>query len=693
MVGLAVQLILSLAMLVVGLWAQSPALTAATWHLFGGMPIWIILLLIYNQHRLERIEALETEQLARTDTEAAAIFDEHGIDLQLARRRLDRLYSWGLNAVSVLVAIYLLAIGLWRFLANYQALYGDAPTGSAIGDRARGGVLVCVAVAVAMTAFLVARYVSGMTRVREWQLLRGGAAYLMGNAAVAVLVIVASGVMVLFDGSDAVFKPLALAVPAIMALIGFECSVAFLLGAYRPRRPGEVPRPAFDSRVLGFLTSPESIGRIISETISYQFGFEISRSWFYRLLGKAITPMIAFGLFMLVLISSAVVVGPHEQAIITRFGRIVPYDEPAGRVAFGPGLHLKLPWPISRAEKYAVGRIHQVSVGSITTKLKPGVAILWTNPHTEGPEQYLVTAPAPLRYGREAGAADDNSADASTPGMSLVAAEVITQYRVSELGKYVNSAQDPEAMLTALADRCVSAYFVAQNIDALLTRGRLDAGDALKQQIQAAADAMGLGIEIVFVGITGIHPPQQSEVAAAFQEQIGALQERQSMIERAQQTAIETLAAVAGSRDQALATRNAIARLDQLKVELERRRAAGDEPEALAQLTRQIDEQTAEVERLLMAAQGEAAIAIYDARAYRWKIAITERAQAERFKSELLAYDRAPDYYRSRQYLNTLAEGLKDARKIIVNTDDERPIVIRLDLTDAASSLEFLEGQ
>ena len=94
-----------------------------------------------------------------------------------------------------------------------------------------------------------------------------------------------------------------------------------------------------------------------------------------------------------------------------------------------------------------------------------------------------------------------------------------------------------------------------------------------------------------------------------------------------------------------------------------------------------------------MAAQGEAAIAIYDARAYRWQIAITERAQAERFKSELLAYGRAPDYYRSRQYLNTLADGLKDARKIIVNTDDERPRVIPLDLTDTASSLEFLEGQ
>ena len=44
----------------------------------GGLPIWIILWLVYNQHRLERVEALETEQLAADDARTTAFFDEAG---------------------------------------------------------------------------------------------------------------------------------------------------------------------------------------------------------------------------------------------------------------------------------------------------------------------------------------------------------------------------------------------------------------------------------------------------------------------------------------------------------------------------------------------------------------------------------------------------------------------------------------
>ena len=54
LVGLVVQFVLAAGMLLVGLYARSPALHAATWHLFGGLPIWGILLVIYHQHRIER---------------------------------------------------------------------------------------------------------------------------------------------------------------------------------------------------------------------------------------------------------------------------------------------------------------------------------------------------------------------------------------------------------------------------------------------------------------------------------------------------------------------------------------------------------------------------------------------------------------------------------------------------------------
>ena len=83
--------------------------------------------------------------------------------------------------------------------------------------------------------------------------------------------------------------------PAIMFLVGLEILVTFMLGAYRPRKKGEVGRPAFDSRVLGMLTSPKSLGSIISETVNYQFGFEITSSWFYKDLSKLLMPLVLLG--------------------------------------------------------------------------------------------------------------------------------------------------------------------------------------------------------------------------------------------------------------------------------------------------------------------------------------------------------------------------------------------------------------
>ena len=120
LLGLGTQLLLGVVMAGLGLYTQSGALNAAAWHLFGGLPIWIALWMLYHQHRLERQEALETEQLTREDARAAALFDEAGHNLASARKRLQGFYKWGLNAVSIFVAIYLIAAGLALFLGHFN---------------------------------------------------------------------------------------------------------------------------------------------------------------------------------------------------------------------------------------------------------------------------------------------------------------------------------------------------------------------------------------------------------------------------------------------------------------------------------------------------------------------------------------------------------------------------------------------
>ena len=183
--GLAVQIVLCVATGLIGAWAQSPAIQAATWHIAGGIPIWIILAIIYQQHSVERTETLAAEKLATQDATTAAIFGETSDELQLARNRLDRLYAYGLPAVSFAVAIYLIGAGA-AMLYRAVGLGTDKVALSLAKDCNPVGLMFAIA-GVAFVAFIAARWISGYTRVREWQLLRGGASYLMSTFLVAAL--------------------------------------------------------------------------------------------------------------------------------------------------------------------------------------------------------------------------------------------------------------------------------------------------------------------------------------------------------------------------------------------------------------------------------------------------------------------------------------------------------------------------
>ena len=694
LLGGIVQLLLSVVMVLLGKWARHHGMEFAGYHLLGGLPVWIILWLIYHQHRLERIEALEAEQLSRKDREAAAMFADHADDLDLARRRLETLYKWGLNIVSVVVATYLLGFGLlWLWVVqrsrDFAESQGRAAGGRPVGEHVSAMVLIGALVGLGFVAFAVARYVSGMTKVREWQLLRGGASYLMGNVVVALLLV--AGGVALALGGYAILDLSSYFIPGIMALIGLEMLLTFLLSAYRPRRPGEIPRPAFDSRVLGLMTSPESLSKIISDTVNYQFGFEITRSWFYQLLGKALTPLSIFAIVVLVLLSTVVIVEPYEQAVIMVNGRIA-------RIA-DPGLRFKLPWPIGRAELYAVGEIKEFAVGSVHEDPHAdhhaheeeadhaNAPILWTVKHTAGDEEYLITAPTAVA----AAGADDDEAGESVPGVSLLAGEVIVQYRIrrdERLEDYARAGPKADELIRAIADRCVGSYYLSRDIDTLLARGRTEAGGLLRTEIQNEADALALGLEILFVGLTGIHPPQDKNVAAAFEHQIAAVLEQETEVEKAKREAIQTLAAAAGSRDYALKLAGEIEAFKALE---QRHNVLAADSAERDDLEQQVKKQRVKVDGLLAGASGEAATLVYEARAYRWRRGIGERAAAKRFLAELAAYRQAPQYYRAKRYLDALATGLVKPRKVVIAADVKGP-VIELNLEDRSVTEDLLLG-
>jgi membrane protease subunit HflK len=656
--GLVIQIVLLAATGLTALWGDSQAIYAAAWHMLGGLTIWIVLVLLYQQHESERVQRLAAEKLTDT-SKAAAIFGNLSDDLDAARGRLDRLYRLGLPIVSAIVAVYLLVAGssliYFRFKAA-EGADGDGLPGLAQGCDPVG--LMFVTAAIAFTAFVSARWISGYARQRAWQLLRGGASYLMSCFVVAALLFAGASAVAIAD-DQRMFGWLAVAIPGVMILVGVEILLTSLLESYRPRVPGEIPRPAFDSRVLGLLTAPESLGRVVAETISYQFGVEVSRSWLYQLLGRAVTPLTILGIGVLLTLSCITVVGPDERGIPLRWGQMAGDPLP-------PGIHLKWPWPIEKTELHPVGRVQEILISSdLTGKSKNADAILWTNDSDKdsmlGQEDFL-TPPGRSSDGME------------TAGVSLVSADVIVQYSVGDLKEFVLGSTDHRQMLTLVAQREVSQYFAAHDLDVLLSRGRTEAGSELERAIQNRLTAMGLGIHVVGVAVTTLHPPI-GKVSRAFHYQIGAVQAKETAIQRGRKEAVEKLAKVAGSVSLSMDIDAAIRRLDSLRV-------SGNKEEAAA-----VEE---EIDQLISSARGEAAEVLHKARAYRWSRSVGERASSDRFAGELLAYEASPVYYRTRRFLEVLANGLTGRRKFVIAGDAGDTPTFRMDFSDPTSAIDTL---
>jgi regulator of protease activity HflC (stomatin/prohibitin superfamily)/divalent metal cation (Fe/Co/Zn/Cd) transporter len=655
LVGLAIQGVLAVATGLVALWSDSQAVYAAGWHMLGGLPIWIMLAVIYSQHESERTQRLAADKLAADSASTAAIFANLDDDLDAARRRLDNLYRFGLPTVSIIVAVYLLSAGISLAWVQLRASVTAQDGGESVlaANCPPVGLMFALA-SIAFVAFIGGRWLAGYGRQRAWQLLRGGASYLMSCFVIALLVM--AGVAVLaVAGVPNVFEAMGYVIPGVMIGIGLEIFLTALLESYRPRVPGEIPRPAFDSRVLGLLTAPESLGSVVADLISYQFGVEVSGSWLYRLLGSAITPLTIFGAAVLVALSCLTIVGPDERGVLLRFG--------AMQAELPPGLHLKQPWPIETVELHPVGEVQQLVVTSdLTGQSEKSPALLWTTDSDRdsqiGQEDF-VAAP---------------SGDGA--GVSLVSADVTVQYAVADLETFLLGSSDPRAALKAVAQREATEFFASHDIDMLLATGRTAGGPELRHTIQRRVDQAGLGIKVVGVAITSIHPPI-GNVSRAFHSQIGAMQQRETLIQRAHKVAVEQLAKVAGSVEISQRIDAEIRALDALRT------SGAATPATVAEAERRID-------TLLAEARGEAAEILHEARSYRWKRSVGELADGERFAGELLAFQVSPDYYRARRFLEVLAEGLSNRRKFVIAGDPGDTPVFRMDFSDPASAIDML---
>jgi len=602
----------------------------------------IVALLTWWHAVLTRRAAEEREEEGRVQRQFKSsedIFGDASAVLRLAenaRQAFERYFIPGFTLVAGL-SLMLLGLLLWGYLGGVM----NQPPAT-VGLEAAGLCLF-----LCLFCVLSGSYYNGVSREDDCRRLRPLAQWFYLGSAVFFLGLVlylyehyARVAVVQTIGSRAVL--------CLLMLLGAELVFNFIIEFYRPRSVGEEARPLVESRLLALITEPGGLARNVAHALDYQFGFKVSETWFYRFLERAVLPFVAVLVLLLYLLDCFVLVQSHELAMRERFGRPVSQ-------ALGPGLYIKWPRPIERLRVVSVSEVRKLNVG-FEEQSGPGHAggpepdmmqgdptgkvLVWGKTHFKSEARFLVAAqeqqenasspgeptlptipglPSPILPGLTIPATPAGVGSQTVP-VNYLTANIPIYYRVNaaQLHDYLYNYRNPHQSLDVLAWREVVRTLASADMVDLIGHGREAARQTIERNLkQTLAELQPpLGLEIVFVGFMGAHPPV--EAAEAFQRVVGAHEDRLTRVLRAEQYAFQTTNAALGER-----------------------------------------------RSLVSAAEG-----------YKYSRLTVDVSEADRFRQQLLGYRVAPEVFRTRAYLDTLDEVAKSVRKYVIAAGDAREVLI-----------------
>lgn len=595
LVNLVVAVLVLVAAIAVTTLVKSLAGYAASAFLGLGV---IVAFVSWFQMRLEeneRLEKLELDELARS--RGASLFeakDAGSFPARNAREQFEKFFVPGFTIVLMLAAGAAAWI-LWQWSGKNPVTVIDAKATTALSLFA----------IFALALFLFGRFSVTIARLEKHRLLQPGAGYLLAGAYVCALVALGiAGVEAKYPRAD---FWVARGLCVLLGLLAVENLLTLLLEIYRPRVKGKIVRPLYDSRVAGLLAQPESLFTTAAQTLDYQFGFKVSETWVFQALKKNLPAFLLIQLAVLTLSSMFVFVGAGEQVVLEKCGK------PAG--VLEPGAHLKWPWPIGKIYRFHTEQIQSFAVGyTPDEKSEASPVVLWTVSHAKE-ENFLVGNKSPV--------ANSDTNTTNTKPIGLITVSIPVQFQIVNITNWVYKNSNPDELLQSLANREVVRYLAGSDLNEILSQGRLEAAGALREKIQAAADAHQLGARIVFVGLQDIHPPTANEVAATYEKVVGAQQTMLATILNAESAAIRA---------------NALA--------------------------------------------GSAAFTLTNvADAKRVTLVTTKLAQAAAFTNQIPAFAAAPSVYRQRLYLQAFDDATAKARKYILLVTNTQDVVI-FDLQD-----------
>jgi membrane protease subunit HflK len=182
------------------------------------------------------------------------------------------------------------------------------------------------------------------------------------------------------------------------------------------------------------------------------------------------------------------VVAPGEVVVVRRLGRVV---EPPR----GPGLHWLLPAGIDRIDRVRTDAVRQLSIGYA----------------------------GPASVDREPSAGEVMTGD-----LNLLRVEATLQYRVADAVAHALRSDQAEDLLALAAEAGLARSLAHRGVDAALRSDRGRIAEEARDELQAVADGLRLGVLVLGVSLTDARPP--SEVVADFAEAQAAESRRDDRI-------------------------------------------------------------------------------------------------------------------------------------------------------------------
>ncbi len=226
--------------------------------------------------------------------------------------------------------------------------------------------------------------------------------------------------------------------------------------------------------------------------------------------GGSLRRRVALALLPVYLLTGVYFVAPEQQAVVSRFGRVVAKG-------VGPGIHFHLPWPVESAVKLKVLETKRLTIGVEIADQVLGRRA------AESPVEYLT--------------ADQN----------IISVEMAVQYAIKDAAAYLYRSQEVTQLVARAVESAFAQTIAAEPVDGILTTGRIAVQNATLQHSREILDRYQSGIFVSSINIESVAPPV--EVGDAFRDVASARADRDRIINEAHGYANDALAKAEGEAE------------------------------------------------------------------------------------------------------------------------------------------------